>query len=238
MNTYFHAQLTKGTSLLSPEEGLHCTRVHRTRIGTPIELIDGRGHRAKAVLEDISKNNEVRVCIEEIVTETRTWAERSWLCIAPTKQIDRIEWFLEKAVEIGIGRISFFHSEYSERRTLRIDRLEKIALAALKQCRGSWLPQLDEILPYTALLSAPLPAPYTNAIAHFSPNRQIPLKDCSAQSAHPVRIFIGPEGGFSETEYTAALTKGYCSVSIGERRLRTETAALVATFTLAFSEKT
>ncbi len=227
MNTYYQRELVVGENELSESETVHCARSHRARVGDIVELIDGVGHRALATIHEITKT-KVRVFVETIREDQIAQCERTWLCIAPTKHIDRTEWFLEKAVEVGVGRISFFYSERSERRSIRLDRIEKLVLEASKQCRASRIPIIDDIVPYEALLRNPLPPPYQGVIAHYTEKEiLLPLKKISKTAAGYVKLLIGSEGGFTESEYASALDAGYNGVSIGARRLRTETAALV-----------
>ena len=226
MNTYYHDELVVGKNILSAEETAHCARSHRARIGDVVELIDGKGHRALGTIQAISKS-EVVLWVESIREDVPAQCDHTWICIAPTKHIDRTEWFLEKAVEVGVGRISFFYSEYSERQNVRMDRISKLVLEATKQCRASRLPIVDDMVSFQELLRDKTPG-YEFAIAHYLEKETLlPLKKISETAAGFVKLLVGPEGGFSESEYAFALAAGYRGVSIGSRRLRTETAALL-----------
>lgn len=225
MNTYYQPTLYEGDNWLAPEEALHCARSHRSRIGDKVELVDGKGNRGEGIIKSITKT-EVLVSVDNVVEEVLQPCERTWLCIAPTKQMERTEWFLEKAVEVGVGRVSFFYSQYSERRTLRLDRLQRIVIEACKQCRASRFPLLSEPITYDALLREQSQG-YALAFAHYTKQNLRSLDVFAEQANMPVKLIVGPEGGFTEFEYAAALQAGYEGVTIGERRLRTETAALV-----------
>jgi 16S rRNA (uracil1498-N3)-methyltransferase len=148
--------------------------------------------------------------------------------VAPTKNLDRMEWFVEKAVEVGVERISFLRCARSERRELKLDRLEKIAISALKQSGQTWLPQLDELTDFTAFLKETEPA--TTFIAHLAEGERIGLKQV-VELAPRCCVLIGPEGDFTPTEIELALDWGIRPVTLGPSRLRTETAALAVVFT-------
>jgi 16S rRNA (uracil1498-N3)-methyltransferase len=146
--------------------------------------------------------------------------------VAPTKSPDRIEWFVEKAVEVGIERISFFFGQHSERRHLKLDRLEKIAIAAMKQSLQTYLPTLDEPVSFSELLKTG--GEEQRFIAHL-PDNEPPVS--LAQIAKPggqYTVLIGPEGDFSTNEIQQALSAGFQMATLGTTRLRTETAALTA----------
>lgn len=225
MNTYYQPSLCEGDNYLTEEEAVHCARSHRSRVGDSVELVDGCGHRGLGIIKSITKT-DVAVSVSNLITDPLQPCERTWLCLAPTKQMERTEWMLEKAVEVGIGRISFFYSQYSERRTLRLERLRRIVIEACKQCRASRFPLLDEPKAYETLLHEDSEA-YSLAFAHYTQEDLRSLDVFAANAPHPVKLIVGPEGGFTATEYRAALASGYEGVCIGDRRLRTETAALV-----------
>lgn len=225
MNTYYQPALCIGDNWLAPEEAMHCARSHRSRVGDEVELVDGKGRRTSGVIKTITKT-EVLVVVGSIVDDPLQPCEQSWLCLAPTKQMERTEWLLEKAIEVGVGRISFFYSQYSERRTLRLDRLQRIIIEACKQCRASRFPLLEQPVAYDVLLSESS-ADYSLAFAHYSEQRLRSLDTFAREAKKPIKFIVGPEGGFTAEEYKAALRAGYEGVSMGERRLRTETAALV-----------
>ncbi len=235
MNTYFQEGLTQGENRLSAEEALHCARSHRSRVGESVMLVNGRGGRGMGHIATISRG-EVVVEVEEVRQEPRQACEHTWLAVAPTKNLDRMEWLVEKAVEVGVGRISFFYSQYSERREVRLERFQRIVVEAGKQCQASWFPRVEEVGSFSELLTLEAAAEqYALAIAHYPAEGLRPLADFMEEKKSFVKLLIGPEGGFSEEEYAAAVAHQYTGISLGTRRLRTETAALVGCILLAKS---
>lgn len=222
-------------SYLSEDDSRHAVKTLRLGVGEIIAVTDGHGNQYTAVITQA----DVRRCGFRI-TETHSTPERPFsirICVAPTKNLDRIEWFVEKAVEVGIERISFFFGQHSERRVLKLERLEKIAIAAMKQSLQSFLPRLDEAVPFGELtrtideeerfiahlpsLDSPANEPVINLAKVAVANRRY-------------AVLIGPEGDFSETELKLAASAGFQMVTLGTNRLRTETAALTACQLLNF----
>lgn len=215
---------------LSEDDSRHAVKTLRLGIGDTIAVTDGHGNRYLGVITSA----DARRCAFRI-TDMQTTPPRPFsvrVCVAPTKNLDRIEWFVEKAVEIGIERISFFFGQHSERRVLKLERLEKIAMAAMKQSLQSYLPQLDEALSFPELLKTV--GEEQRFIAHLPPDRlPINLAKVATASGRYV-VLIGPEGDFSEKEIQQAVAAGFRMVTLGANRLRTETAALTACQLLNF----
>jgi 16S rRNA (uracil1498-N3)-methyltransferase len=215
---------------LSEDDSRHAIKTLRLGVGNTIAVTDGQGNRYSAVITQA----DARRCAFR-VTETGTTPARPFairICVAPTKNTDRIEWFVEKAVEIGIERISFFYGQHSERRVLKVERLEKIAIAAMKQSLQSYLPRLDEAVSFTELVKTVNDE--QRFIAHLPAD--IPpanLAKAASKSGRYV-VLIGPEGDFSEPEIQQAVSVGFEMVTLGPNRLRTETAALTACQLLNF----
>lgn len=211
-------------NLLTEDDSRHAIKTLRLGIGEVIAVTDGNGNRYTAVITQ----TDSRRCPFRI-TDTQTTPPRSFsirICVAPTKNMDRIEWFVEKAVEIGIERISFFFGQHSERRVLKMERLEKIAVAAMKQSLQSFLPRLDEAVPFSELLKTVDES--QRFLAHL-PTSEPPSS--LAKLAMPngqYAVLIGPEGDFSGKEIQQATDAGFRMVALGRNRLRTETAALTA----------
>jgi len=213
---------------LSEEESKHCTRVLRLQQGDTVYLVDGVGGLYTAIIQHThQKRCQLQVIDKQIEYGKLPYV--SHIAVAPTKNMDRMEWFVEKAVEIGVSEITFLLCEHSERRQLRLDRLEKIAVSAMKQSQKGYLPLLHELTPFHRFLQKS--APEHTFIAH--------LEDTATQDirsyfkyGQPHCILIGPEGDFSSAEIQAAYAAGVRPVSLGQSRLRTETAALVACHTL------
>lgn len=223
-NQYFYCpDLTNPVATLSAEESEHCCRALRHRAGDEILLTDGKGTVGTAkIMVDNPK-----ACMIEI-TETREardkGAYRLHLAIAPTKNIDRIEWLVEKCVEIGIESICFLLCENSERPRVNLERMQRIAISALKQCQTSWLPPM-EFVPFKEFLekhAADVADKYM-AWCDDGNTRQFALEPFQHQD---IILLIGPEGDFSPAEIAMARANGYGEVKLGNRRLRTETAGL------------
>lgn len=215
--------------LLTDDDARHATRTLRLGMGDAISVTDGRGNRFDSVITKADKHCAFRV-VSMTSTPPRPFSVR--LCVAPTKNLDRMEWFVEKAVELGIERISFFTGQHSERKVLKLDRIEKIAVAAMKQSLQYWMPKLDEAVPFARLLSSVGEA--HRYVAHLPENlRPNPLIR-TAQPAGQYAVLVGPEGDFSASELQQAMQAGFQLVTLGPNRLRTETAALAACQALNF----
>jgi 16S rRNA (uracil1498-N3)-methyltransferase len=228
MSLFYSSAFSKNNPVLSPEESHHATRVLRLKAGEKVQVTDGKGSFFQAVIREI---HEKKTLLEVIAVEESTKRQDFYihLAIAPTKNIDRIEWMLEKCVEIGIDEISFLLCQRSERKQLRLDRLEKIAAEAMKQSLKSWFPKINDIQPYESFLKKNIQT--EKYVAHLNDNdRKLLSQTASPHSSYCV--LIGPEGDFSEKEVKQALEAGFLAVTLGESRLRTETAGLVACHTL------
>ena len=223
---------TATTYLLSEDESKHAVRVLRLGVGDEVELLDGRGGRYRAAVADANpKRCQLRITHHETVPP-RPYVTH--VAVAPTKNIDRMEWFVEKAVEVGVERISFLRCARSERRELKLERLEKIAISALKQSGQTWLPQLDELMDYAAFVA--LATPEITFIAHLEDGERTALAQV-AHSGAGCCVLIGPEGDFTPSEIELAQSRGIRPVTLGKPRLRTETAALAVVFTLALCRR-
>ena len=215
---------------LSEEESGHCVRVLRYTAGDEILITDGKGTTYTAKIT----NPHPKHCDFEIVSREKQERHHNFhlhIAIAPTKNIERMEWAIEKCVEIGVDEITPLLCRFSERKQLRTDRLEKIILSAAKQSLTPFLPVLHELTPYEEFISRqPSAVSQQNFIAHCYKDEKRFLKDEIAQG-RDVLVLIGPEGDFSEQEVADALALGFIPVSLGNSRLRTETAAVVACHT-------
>lgn len=208
---------------LPEEEAHHAVSVLRLKIGDRIGLLDGKGVSGEAELVEVSK----RRVVAQVQGRTHHAPERSaqlHLAVAPTKQIDRFEWFVEKAVEIGVDRITPLITTRSERTKLRVDRLHRVAVSAMKQSQRSYLPRIDEPTSLEALLKESLPE---QRYFGWCEGEHVSLMKAYSPAANAI-VFIGPEGDFTPEEATAMRAMGTAAVSIGNARLRTETAALTA----------
>lgn len=212
------------TYSLSDEESGHCVRVLRYSCGDEILLTNGLGMTYTARIT----NPHPKHCEFEILTAERQKRHHEayiHIAIAPTKNIERLEWAIEKCTEIGVDEITLLLCRFSERKQLRTDRLQKIVLSAAKQSLTPYLPKLNELTPYDEFVNAAKED--TKFIAHCYKNERKELKN-EIQPGKSVLVLIGPEGDFSEQEVEDALRLGFVPVTLGNSRLRTETAAVVA----------
>ena len=214
------------TYALGEDESKHAVRVLRLGPGAAVQLANGRGLLAEATLAEASPKR----CLLHLRHETLVPPRPHYVhvALAPTKNLDRMEWLVEKAVEVGVERLSFLRCAHSERRELKLERLEKIAVSALKQSGQAWLPQLDELVDFDKFVPGLDPA--TTFIAHLEAGERLPLARVVA-AAPRCCVLIGPEGDFSPAEIALALGRGIRPVTLGSSTLRTETAALAAVFT-------
>ena len=211
---------------LSEDESKHAVRVLRLGAGSPVTLVDGRGGFFQATIAEANpKRCALTITSHEIIAPRPTYLH---VAVAPTKNLDRMEWLVEKAVEVGVERLSFLRCARSERRELKLERLEKIAISALKQSGQPYLPQLDELTDFATFIQEVDPA--TTFIAHLAAGERLPLARVVA-AAPRCCVLIGPEGDFTPAEIELALARGVRPVTLGSARLRTETAALAAVFT-------
>lgn len=224
MYLFYSNKVQDGLIILEAEEARHCSQVLRKQEGDLIYVVDGEGNFYDGYLSSISK----RACIVKIVATRKKIKNRNFhlhIAIAPTKNISRLEWFLEKCTEIGIDEISLILCQNSERQKVRIDRLERIMIAAMKQSLKAKLPKINELMSFDKKIDS-IQAEQL-FIAHCRDAEKTHLKD-SIDSAKSLCILIGPEGDFSKEEIEKATHKGFQAISLGESRLRTETAGIVA----------
>jgi len=207
-------------AFLSPEESKHIVRVLRMTEGQALEVIDGKGNRYKGVIE-IASNKKVTVTIEkhEIVPPRSVHFH---LAFAPTKSRDRTEWLIEKAVELGVEEITPLQGDHSERVKYNSDRWEKIMVSAMKQSKRAYLPKLNDL--QRAVDFWPQAKEKNKYLAHCQEGMKIDLNHIEIEDTV---IAIGPEGDFSPREIENGLTAGWTALSLGDMRLRTETAGLV-----------
>ena len=226
---YFYVPDAARSNELPAEEAAHASRVLRLESGDEVFLIDGAGCFFKAQLTLVTKGRCLYDIVERLPQE-KTWNGRIAVAMAPTKVIDRVEWTLEKATEIGIDEFSLLNCAFSERRNVKLERLDKIVVAAVKKSRKAWKPLLNDLQPFEGFVNRPRKG--AKYIAHCY--AEIDKKDLYGEllqlnGDEEVTILIGPEGDFSIDEVRLAMSKGYVPVSLGQSRLRTETAALAAT---------
>lgn len=231
------------SGFLPEEEARHALRVLRLGVGDELNLMDGRGSFFRATITATS-GHRCAFAVEEQTAAEPEWSGHIHLALAPTKNIDRIEWLAEKATEIGIDRLSLLNCQFSERTSVKTDRLERILISAMKQSHKARLPQLDDMQRFSDFISQE-DLPPMRFIAHCYDMEDVgggtkpllsdlllrPIFNEKTPSRSPmvnVLVLIGPEGDFSIDEVRAAHAHGFRSVSLGTSRLRTETAALTA----------
>jgi 16S rRNA (uracil1498-N3)-methyltransferase len=218
----FIASAEKNLATLTSEESWHCAKVLRKKTGDKIQLIDGIGNFYEGVLEIVSdKKCTANVTSGPILQDKRNYYLH--LAIAPTKQIDRIEWMIEKAVEIGIDEISFISCKNSERTVIKIDRIIKIVESAVKQSLKAYLPKINDLTSFKEIINSKEAS--QKLIAHCYNEEKNDLKQMEFKNKSTL-VLIGPEGDFSMDEVDIALKNNFKAVSFGSNRLRTETAGL------------
>ena len=209
---------------LPEEEAGHCIRVLRMKEGDSIRLTDGKGCFYDAVISAVS-GKRCMVHIERKEQQEQLWNGYLHIAMAPTKLMDRNEWFVEKAVEIGVDEITFLKTDHSERDVIKMERIEKIAVSAMKQSQKATLPVLNGMTQLRSFIEQGFDG--DKYIAHCEPGSKVLLQD-ALTPGHNSLVLIGPEGDFSPAEIEMALKAGFKPISLGPSRLRTETAALVA----------
>lgn len=228
MRLFYAPDITTPEYTLSEEESKHSTRVLRLSVGDTIYLVDGKGGFYTAKISSISAKS----CIAKIIDEQHNYGKRDYrlhIAMAPTKNIDRFEWFLEKATEIGIDEITPLLCEHSERKVIKIERLEKVVEAAMKQSLKAYRPIVNELTTFEQLIKTARAD--QKLIAHCY-NGPKPLLRNVIKPKKDVIILIGPEGDFSPKEVELAKQLGYNDITLGDSRLRTETAGVVACCTV------
>lgn len=230
MNVFYKPGITGDEILLDPAESSHCIKVMRYSIGDRVQIIDGRGGYYEAVIA----NGDHKACKIRVVSCQENYEPLPYelnIAIAPTKNMDRFEWFVEKATEIGVTSIIPIICGRSERRNLRVDRLEKIAISAIKQSVKSYLPKINDPVMYEEWITGSHVG--RGYIAHCSDGRKDDFwkMELSKKST----VLIGPEGDFTEEELNMAYESGFLPVSLGNYRLRTETAGVVACAAVSFA---
>lgn len=232
MHLFYTPDINPDNSLytLSEDESKHCVRVLRMKEGDHIRLIDGRGSFYEAVISDANPKR-CMVSIESIHADPGQRNYIIHIAVAPTKNTDRLEWFLEKATEIGINEISPIECEHSERAVVKTDRLNRVITAAMKQSMKAFHPLLHELRTFREVVMESKELEGQKFIAHCRPGEKKLLKE-AYMKGKSVLILIGPEGDFSVDEVKFATDHGFVPVSLGNSRLRTETAAVVACHTI------
>jgi 16S rRNA (uracil1498-N3)-methyltransferase len=233
---YFYVPDATHQQQLPDEEAQHAIRVLRLKEGDEMVLMDGCGAFHEALVTFADKHH----CLYEIrrsLPQQPAWRGHLHLAVAPTKMMERIEWLAEKATEVGFDELSFLDCQFSERRTIKTARIEKIVVAAMKQSRKAWLPQVNEMESFRSFIQKHTQG--RRYIAHCY--EEVPRENLYSELLQPsdddVLVMIGPEGDFSIEEVRMAVDAGFVSVDLGKSRLRTETAALAAVMMMQLTQQ-
>jgi 16S rRNA (uracil1498-N3)-methyltransferase len=229
MHIFFKPNIEDQELILDENESGHCVRVLRLKANDSVNLIDGAGGFYTARIIDANPKK----CRLVVYQKIEYFGKRQYsltIAIAPTKNMDRFEWFIEKACEIGIDRIIPIVCQQSERKTIKTERLNKIIIEAIKQSQQAYIPFLEELVTFKQLIESKLLA--QKFIAYCNDESRTILKDV-IKPKEPAIILIGPEGDFAPDEIKLAMKKGFKGISLGDTRLRTETAGIAACLTVA-----
>lgn len=232
---YFYVPDAASATELPADEASHAVRVLRMKPGDEMVLMDGVGTFFKAEVAVASPHHCVYRVVEEM-PQLPQWHGRYHIAMAPTKLMDRTEWMLEKVTEIGVDEVSLLNCGNSERRVAKPARLEKILVSAMKQSRKAWKPVLNDMAAFRKFVSEPRGG--MKFIAHCYeeiPRTYLYDELCGRDVSEAVTVLIGPEGDFTPDEVRMAVDAGYVSVNLGQSRLRTETAAMVAVMMMHLS---
>lgn len=224
---YFYVPKAAERQELPEEEATHAIRVLRMVPGDRIVLMDGDGLFYDAEITLVT-NKKCHYAIVEERRQERMWQGRIHLAIAPTKMMERMEWMAEKATEIGFDEITFLDCRFSEREKIRTDRIEKIVISAVKQSRKAWVPKVNAMTAFREFVTSSRPGRKYICHCYEEFSKTSLFRELSDAHLDDVTVLVGPEGDFSLDEVRMALDNGYVSVSLGNSRLRTETAGLVA----------
>ncbi|MEQ8904607.1 RsmE family RNA methyltransferase [Ekhidna sp.] len=222
MTIFYAKKLNNGVNSLSEEESKHCALVLRHKNGDQIEVFDGIGGKHLAVLTLVNKKSCEFEIIKSEISPKKSFSIH--LAIAPTKNMDRMEWLIEKLSEIGVDKVTFIQTKHSERKKLRIDRLEKKAVSAMKQSGNPFLLELSDLTPYNKFIDSVNSE--LKLIAHVDDSYKYIREALDPNKS--TTILIGPEGDFSLDEVEQAKKAGFHATSLGQNTLRTETAGFVA----------
>lgn len=234
---FFYVPDAAQVNELPADEAMHAMRVLRLKGGDELFLMDGVGNFYRAQVT-IAATHHCYYEILEVLPQERQWKGHFHLAIAPTKMMDRIEWMVEKATEVGVDEISFLNCVFSERRVVKNPRIEKIIVSAMKQSHKAWKPVLNEMSTFAHFIEQPRAG--VKYIAHcYDEIPRVNLFDELRKTPDETEmtVLVGPEGDFSIDEVRQAVDHGYQSVSLGTSRLRTETAGLSAVMMMQLSKQ-
>lgn len=224
MHLFYAPDIEDDLYVLNPEDSRHCAKVLRLREQGRISLTDGGGHFYHCTITKAdSKATEVKVDEKEEIE--KHWPVHLHIAMAPTKNMNRTEWMLEKVTELGVDKITPLHCDHSERKIVKPARMERIITAAVKQSLKAWYPKLEEMAGFSDFIQKDFSG--QKYIAYIDEKYDLHLSEDYEPGMDAV-ILIGPEGDFSKDEVQMAIKHGFKPVSLGKSRLRTETAAVIA----------
>ena len=223
MNFFYSTNIKDEKIYLDKNESYHCIKVLRYKIGDQINVVDGFGSKYLSKIMDIQSDSCELKIIQKYTSKRKI---KIHLCISPTKNHKRLEWMVEKIVEIGVDRISFIKCERSIRDSVNLDRLNKIALSAMKQTQNTFLPIIDQCINFSNIFEHI--SSEDRFIAHLN-NKENKHLNSSLNSERSRCILIGPEGDFTDNEVSLSCEQNFIEVSLGNARLRTETSGVVST---------
>ena len=232
---YFYVPDAARQSALPADECAHAVRVLRLKEGDELFLMDGVGNYYRAQVTEAT-SHRCGYEIVETLPQERQWLGRIHLAIAPTKMMDRMEWMTEKVTEIGIDELTFLDCQFSERHIVKLPRVEKIVISAVKQSRKAWMPQLEGMTPFKTFIRQPREGRKFIAHCYEEIPRSYLFDELRRQESDDALVLVGPEGDFSIEEVRMAVDAGFISVNLGTSRLRTETAGLSAVMMMQLSK--
>jgi 16S rRNA (uracil1498-N3)-methyltransferase len=224
MHIFYVPDIPSDRVILNGEESGHAVRALRLKENDPVTLVDGKGKFCQGVILVPDPKN----CVVSLQTIFHEYEKRNYflhMAVAPTKNSERSDWLMEKTTEIGIDEFTSLSCKFSERRSINRERLERVAIAAMKQSQKAWLPCINGIITFNEFIQKPFDG--DKFVAHCYPGEKPHLRDLLKPHTNSL-IMIGPEGDFSREEVIAARQNGFKEVTLGTSRLRTETAAIVA----------
>ncbi len=233
MNLFYHPDILENDTeiVFDKEESRHIGKVLRKQTGDVLFTTNGNGFLFEVKLTSVTPKMSIASILNK--NKEKQFPYKLHLAVAPTKLNDRYEWFLEKATEIGVSEITPILCDHSERKVIKPERYERILQSAMKQSLKMYLPKLNEAISFAAFIEKQQNFRGLRCIAHCEETKKQSLKDL-IKPKQDILICIGPEGDFSTSEIQLALTKAFEPVSLGNSRLRTETAAIVACHSVAF----
>jgi 16S rRNA (uracil1498-N3)-methyltransferase len=230
MQLFYTTDIRGNLAYFDETESRHLTQVLRRKVGDIVQFTDGQGHLFSGEIIEVGKRN-CGVMIQQTTTNFEARPFRLHIAIAPTKNMDRLEWFLEKATEIGIDEITPLICKRSERTVVKTERLKGVLASAMKQSLKAYLPIINEATDFSQFMKQNFAENEQRFIAYCNDTERHPLSKMYEKSKNCV-ILIGPEGDFTEAEVQMAFKKEFVGVSMGNSRLRTETAGVVACHTV------